>query len=322
MTLIVELMESVGLGRNEISRIIETAPARYKVYPIAKRNGGERIIAQPSRELKAIQRFVLDTKLVLFQSHPNATAYERDSGIAKNAEIHRQSDVILKLDFRNFFNSIRVKDWTLFIKNCQQNDILGDDIASYSKILFWGEFPRSRVPRCLSIGAPTSPRVSNILMYDFDVALSEFAAGAGLKYTRYADDITVSGASVDEALQFERHVQKYVRSLKSPRLELNDEKRGLYTKSQRRMVTGLVVTPDQRISIGRDRKRRISSLVHRSSLEQLDVEQKSLLKGLLGFSIAAEPQFVERLRKKYGDDVVNAALKFHAPKRRVAEPDE
>jgi hypothetical protein len=59
MSLVIELIEAIGLSGNDIERVIHTAPARYKVYPIEKRSGGHRIIAQPSRELKAIQRYIL-----------------------------------------------------------------------------------------------------------------------------------------------------------------------------------------------------------------------------------------------------------------------
>lgn len=321
MTLIVELTESIGLSRSEITQIINTAPARYKVYPIKKRDGGERIIAQPSRELKAIQRYVLNEKLKYFPSHGAAMAYEDGRSIAENARAHRLSEFILKLDFKNFFPSLKTKDWANFIQRHPQEAIGADELPLYSKILFWGILSRSTVPRCLSIGAPTSPRISNILMYDFDVFLSEIALQQGLVYTRYADDITVSGASSDDILKFERQLSKYVRSMKSPKLELNDLKRGFYNKSQRRMVTGLILTPDEKISIGRDRKRKISSLLHRSTLNQLDAEQRSVLKGLLGFCIAAEPSFVDRLRIKYGDEAVNSAMRFHAPSRKDMKRD-
>jgi hypothetical protein len=36
---------------------------------------------------------------------------------------------------------------------------------------------------------------------------------------------------------------------------------------------------------------------------------------MLGFSLANEPLFVERLRVKYGDEAVNLALTYYAPKR-------
>jgi RNA-directed DNA polymerase len=68
MSIIDELVEHFGLGNSDLARIIETAPARYKVYQIPKRRGGMRTIAQPSRDLKSIQRFIVDTKLAALPS--------------------------------------------------------------------------------------------------------------------------------------------------------------------------------------------------------------------------------------------------------------
>ncbi|WP_411970672.1 reverse transcriptase domain-containing protein [Mesorhizobium sp. CA14] len=186
---------------------------------------------------------------------------------------------------------------------------------------YFGEKKRSTVARCLSIGAPTSPKVSNILLYDFDAAMSEKANSLGISYTRYADDITISGNRSDEILLLEKEAKSIIRRMAHPKLTFNDAKRGIYARGRRQMVTGLIVTPQAVVSIGRERKRAISSLLHRSSLGQLDSDRRSLLKGLLGFCAANEPDFIGRLRNKYGNDAVAAAMKFHAPKRaRVQAP--
>jgi hypothetical protein len=193
------------------------------------------------------------------------------------------------LDFKDFFPPIKVRDWEKSITSSDLRVIDPSEVRLYSKLLFWGEKRRSTVARCLSIGAPTSPKISNILMYDFDVFLSAKAHSLGVSYTRYADDITISGERSDQVELLEKEAMQLVRRMKSPKLTFNDKKRGLYTKGQRRMVTGLIITPQKEVSIGRQRKRKISALLHRSSLAQLDVDQRSLLKGLLGSAQLPSP---------------------------------
>jgi hypothetical protein len=56
-------------------------------------------------------------------------------------------------------------------------------------------------------------------------------------------------------------------------------------------------------------------MLHRSSKELLDQIERSRLKGLLGFCVANEPNFLGRMRQKYGDHVIDSALRFHASKR-------
>jgi hypothetical protein len=110
MSLIHELVVNFRISPSDLLRIISTAPARYKHYTIPKRRGGVRIIAQPSREVKAIQRYTLDNKLSTLPVHPAATGYIKGQNIFLNAEHHKDSRVILKLDFIDFFPSIKVRE--------------------------------------------------------------------------------------------------------------------------------------------------------------------------------------------------------------------
>lgn len=313
MNLLQELSLATGLPVPELERIIETAPRRYKVYYIPKKRGGWRQIAHPAQELKALQRVLHERYLRKFAVHSAAMAYVRGRNIGENAEYHTAGNVFLKLDFETFFTSIKVGDWTKFLAKHGAGIFAPEDVAMATKILFWGD--GSARPKCLSIGAPTSPILSNILLHELDTILALQARQRRVRYTRYADDITISGRTFDEVLAFERIVRHEVAQLRSPKLKFNVQKRGIYGKGQRRMVTGLVVTPEGKVSIGRERKRMISSLLHRFSLGQLNPEQLGLLKGMLGFTIANEPAFINRMRAKYGERVVDGALRVYIPRR-------
>jgi RNA-directed DNA polymerase len=313
MSIIDELVEHFGISSSDLMKIIETAPARYKVYQIPKRHGGMRTIAQPARDLKSIQRFIVDTKLASLPVHPSATGYILGKNILDNAKPHLEGRVLLKLDFQNFFPSITVQDWSNFVKSNKACKPMRSDLMLYSNILFWGM--RSVVPKCLSIGAPSSPILSNILMYDLDANLSATADKLRVTYTRYADDITISGESLEKVRAFERAARKIMRATRSPKLKFNEEKCGVYLRGQRRMVTGLILTPTKQISIGRERKRLISAMLHHVLVNRSSVEEMGRLKGLLGFCLANEPSFVSRMREKYGSAVLDSALRFRVPER-------
>lgn len=314
LQLLDELAMALGSGKRDLLHIIATAPKRYKVYNIPKRRGGTRTIAQPAREVKSIQRALLNQLLSKFAIHPAATGYVQGTNIAHNAMMHSQNRAIMKLDFRNFFPSIRVEDWEHYARKINIG-LSEEDIRLCSYILFWSSMKNSSVPRCLSIGAPTSPLISNIIMFGIDTTLDQKAKALGVVYTRYADDITVSGDSVELLREFEHFARLTVRATDSPRLQFNDDKRGIYTTGQRRMVTGLVLTPDKKVSIGRERKRLISAMLHKSTLNALDQEGTAKLKGLLGFCISTEASFVSRLREKYGDIAVDKVLQYQIPRK-------
>lgn len=312
MSLMDEIMVMTGLGSSELLRILASAPARYKVYAIPKRKGGQRIIAQPSRELKLLQRFVIERLLNRYPVHPSAAAYVKDKNIRENADAHVRNRIVLKLDFQDFFPSIKVSDWRrFFLQNPLDVDV--KDLNLLTHILFWGR--GTNRPQCLSIGAPSSPILSNILLFTLDDQIHKLTATQHIAYTRYADDITLSASSYEALLPIEAEIRRIVARLKSPRLVFNDQKRGLYSKGQKRMVTGLILTPETKISIGRSRKRMISSLIHKYTLNALSIEQIGTVKGCLGFALANEPTFVESMRRKYGSEIVTRILRTHIPKR-------
>jgi hypothetical protein len=271
------------------------------------------MIAQPSREVKILQWFLIEHFLEALPVHRSAMGYVHGRNIRDNAREHQSNDAILKLDFIDFFHSITPTDWATYVRKNRREWNTREYLPIMTNILFWGR--GGDIPTCLSIGAPSSPALSNILMCELDVRLFEEAVRRRLSYTRYADDITVSGQSIDALIDFEKFVRKSIVACKSPRLRFNDEKRGIFTKGQRRLVTGLIVTPAGGISIGRQRKRMISSLLHRLTLDNLDISERGLLKGMLGFAIANEPEFVGRLRQKYGNDVVKRALTTELPRK-------
>lgn len=313
MSLLHELTVATGFAAPDLVRIIASAPKRYKVYGIPKKHGGTRIIAQPSRELKVLQRFLLKQYLSKYPIHPAAMAYVIGRNIFENAERHSKSSVFLKMDFQDFFPSIKASDWRRFLKEDRHSVFASDEISIVTRILFWGS--GSSEPKCLSIGAPTSPILSNILLFDLDTNISNLADQSGVCYTRYADDITISAHSMDSVLTFEKQLRREIDQLRFPKLKFNQKKRGIYHKGQRRMVTGLVVTPAGQISIGRERKRFISVLLHKFSIGELSIERTGILKGLLGFTIANEPAFVDRMRLKYGDQIINGVLTTYIPSR-------
>ncbi len=305
--LIDEIQTGLAISRHELLLIIATAPKRYKVYQIDERNGQKRTIAQPARELKAIQYYLLENFLNKMPVHDIATAYVKGKNIKHNADFHRKSGFILKLDFVNFFNSIVPRDFDRVLR-VNNMTLSSQDRSMLKNTLFWGQ--KTRTPVCLSIGAPTSPALSNIIMYDIDVFVANLAVQLDARVTRYADDITVSADSMDQLLRFERNFAHHLSRTSSPKLKLNDDKRGIYSRGERRMVTGLVVTPDQKISIGRARKREISTLIHTTSLGQLLPEEILYLKGYLAFANSIEPEFQSSMKRKYGLELITFIMSY------------
>ncbi len=302
------LTEAMPLSQEELLKLIRSSPMRYKVYLIAKRMPGQfRTIAQPAREVKALQHWVMSHFLVQFPVDPAATAYRIGMNITDNARPHVNSRFLLKLDFKDFFPSIHGTDFKRFLaKNAPS--VTSDDAELLTRILFWR--PKGTRQLCLAIGAPSSPLLSNILLADFDRQVARFCSKWRITYTRYADDLSFSAQTSALLARAEEMVTALCRRTRSPLLTLNQEKTVRVSKKRLRRVTGLVLTNEGHISLGRDTKRDIRATVHHFLTGKLTREETLSLRGTLAYVKSVEPEFLNRLRTKYGFQIIRRIQTF------------
>jgi RNA-directed DNA polymerase len=306
--LLTQLSLAALLSRRELMTLLSSAPYRYKVYQIEKRVRGQfRTIAQPAREVKTLQYWVMKHVLSSFEIHEAATAYRQGLSIAHNARPHAANRFLLKMDFRDFFPSLKARDFRTFLKR-QQSTFDADEIGALCSILFWVPKDKLVPDLCLSIGAPSSPMLSNILMFDFDHRIAGICRKRGVAYTRYADDLSFSSARSEDLAVAEKAVMDFCERVKSPLLVVNQAKTVRVSRAKSRRVTGLVLSNDRKVSLGRETKRRIRAWMHHFATGRLEPEEIIKLRGMLAFVNSVESTFMRRLRRKYGDDTVARCL--------------
>ncbi|MBZ8144151.1 hypothetical protein CLD22_30745 [Rubrivivax gelatinosus] len=149
----------------------------------------------------------------------------------------------------------------------------------------------------LCIGAPSSPLLSNSVMFDFDRRLMDFAAHDQITYTRYADDLSLSARTSGALNAYPKLVAELTESLEYPKLALNTKKTVFASRAGRRIITGVTLTSDHQISIGRARKREIRAMHHRMTMDQLNLDEQKRLAGLISFAEDIEPGFSAWLTK-------------------------
>jgi RNA-directed DNA polymerase len=133
-----------------------------------------------------------------------------------------------------------------------------------------------------------------------------------ITYTRYADDMFFSTLAPNILGEIPDLVATTLKTLKYPgSLQVNASKTRHSSLKRRRRVTGLVVSTQGTISIGRRLKRRTRSLVH--NFNSLDGLEKSRLSGWLAYIRDVEPAFFNRLVVKYGKRVALAARMTNKP---------
>lgn len=306
--LIQALQEATGLSEAQIHRLIARSPHAYKVYTIPKKSGGTRTIAQPAKETKFLQRWLIQHVFGALPQHESATAYKINASIKNNASAHKENPYLSKFDFENFFPSIKESDLIQHFTKYLVDQFNESDIQIIARLCCMSS--KGSKERQLSIGAPSSPLLSNSLMFDFDTQIATWCIDNEFVYTRYADDLTFSTHRKDRASELEAEIRRIIATLVYPKIRLNRKKTIHLSKKYQRRVTGIIINNDDQLSIGRQRKREISALIHRHSLNMLTSEDTFHLQGLLGFAKDIEPAFVISMRKKYGSEIIDSIFRI------------
>lgn len=216
----------------------------YRRFYLPKKGGGHRCIDSPARNLKEMQRWILDQILAKIPVHNQAMAYRSGLGIKDNAREHLGKSRVLRLDISNFFPSITFKMVYRVLAGAGYSrpvTTLLSRLCAYG-----GSLPQ---------GAPSSPALSNLVFLPIDRRLAGYAAKKGLSYSRYADDLIFSGDFDPKAtICFCRRV------LAEYGFTLNESKLRVMRPHQRQTVTGLVV--NERLNVSRKLRRQIIQQAH------------------------------------------------------------
>ncbi|WP_100657047.1 retron St85 family RNA-directed DNA polymerase [Alteromonas flava] len=306
MSIFDSIVDSLCTSPEHLRNFAATSPYRYKVYDIPKRSGsGKRKIAHPAKQLKYIQRLAVHELEKFFTPHESAFAYVKGKSIRDNAKVHVRNEYLLKMDFKDFFPSITPE---LFFAQVEKlgTTFCDEDKVFLSNILFYKLRSYSKLR--LSIGAPSSPFVSNIVMREFDIKISEFCKTKSIAYSRYADDLCFSTNISGLLFELPKLVTKTLKSNGYAELKMNRSKTVYSSKGHNRHVTGVTLSNDEKLSVGRSKKRETIARVHHYLNGRLTPEQVESLQGYLSFVFHIEPEFKIRLHKKYGNEAIEMLL--------------
>ncbi len=296
MNLAREIARSLQLPELYVLAVARSASHRYKVFTIRKADGkSDRVIEQPSKSLKLLQKWIARRIFAQLPTHPAAHAYIEGRSIATNAAVHRESRYISRLDFKDFFPSLTSGDIGSLVRSAQVS--VGDSVLDDEDIHVVCQLV-CRFGR-LAIGAPCSPAISNKLLFDIDTRLARVADSSNALYTRYADDLYFSSSRADVLFNLCKEAQKVIVNTPSPKLTINASKTYHASRKRRMVVTALRITPDAKVSVGRELKRKIRAVAHKAQTNQLAANDLAWLQGMLAYVFSIEPEYAHRIRSKY-----------------------
>ncbi len=240
-------------GRNRLHPKGPLRTYRYRWIPRAA--GPPRILEIPKARLKEIQRIILAEILNAVPAHPAAHGFRPGHSIVTNAAMHCGKAVVLRFDLTDFFPSVTSARIFRIFRTLgyppRVAQLLTGFCTTRLPAAVWEGRPGARdgadfdlrqrlISRHLPQGAPTSPALANLAAHRLDRRLSGLARAAGAEYTRYADDLTFSGAA--SLARGHIRFQAQVAAIASEEgFTLNHRKTRLMRAGNRQRVTGVIV---------------------------------------------------------------------------------
>lgn len=251
-----DLSERLGVSIADLTQ----CPLDYRPIRIPKRNGKTRLLHEPNATLKTIQRTLLRRLLKKLNVHPAVTGFEPGFSIVHNALPHVGKEAVVRMDIRGFFPATTSQRMHTYFRAIGWDRHAADLLTKLCT--HKGHLPQ---------GAPTSPRLSNLVNFLLDAKLAGVARRFGGDYTRYADDLTFSFQVLQQELGTPPYsTMEYVptmilgmtsRILADFGYRLNKRKTRIATKHNRQIVTGLTV--NTRANLPRKTRRWLRAVEHR-----------------------------------------------------------
>ena len=241
-----ELLQYADLGNK----------SRYYQFLIPKkRNGQFRQICAPTDRLKEILRAVNCLLSYNFSPKLYVTGFAKHTSVVVNASIHIQQPYVFNVDLSDFFGSISL---SMVIDRLRKFPYCySSEVASVIARLSCISTQESSVS--LAQGSPASPIISNLVCEELDAQLYDLSARYGVRYSRYADDISFSGSENIFKLQKPFYLE-LDRIISSHHFRINLNKVRLLPSSFRQVVTGLVV--NEKINVSRAYIKDIRNLLY------------------------------------------------------------
>jgi len=238
-----ELCTLLGCDGCIFEKIVSNPKLHYTYMTVPKRDNTTREIRPPNFFLKAVQRRLLKHFYRHLRMPPYLHGGLPKRSIVTHAQMHVGQYMVATFDIRDFYP-------------CTARDHI-------EPVLFEAGFRGQALSAVVSLvllddglpqGAPTSGLLANLGFIPADRLIMRLCRRHLLRYTRFVDDLAISGAS---------DVQRWLGGIKqivaSFGFRLAEDKTRFYRKSERQIVTGLVVNDKLRPTkeFIRELKRRI-----------------------------------------------------------------
>lgn len=303
MALLDKISEDLQVPQTILAEALLDSRRLVRHIYIPKKGNRFRVVYQPSKKLKIIQYWLMHNVFPSMQVHQCATAYVKGASIKNNAQRHKKNKYFLKVDFKDFFPSITFCDLLPLLDQWRKNISHGWQLNAKAKniIRLACFYKQDR----LAIGYPTSPIISNIVMFKFDVMVTDFLESHQQRigqavYTRYADDLTFSTNIKNSCKFIYNGIAQIVKEMQTPKLAINKDKtRFVSAPGGSAVITGIRICHDGHLTLHRKYKDKVRLLLSLYEKGRLKIQDIPKLIGHLTYIQWADPVYYTKLQEKY-----------------------
>lgn len=231
----------------------------YRSYKI-KVGRKVRRVDSPRRLLKRIQYELLSILEKLYEPPATVHGFTKNRSFLTNAKEHLGATHTLSIDIKDFFPSITKRHLTSSLKKIGVTMPEADFRVLTNLCLYQGKLPQ---------GSPVSPIISNIVFHSIDHLLQEYCEDNNFKYTRYADDISISSSTTSPIAAL-RYI-KY--RLYHYNFTVNKQKTKLANRHIRQEITGTVINSGA-VNMPRRWRKNARALFHNCTQSPIKNRQK------------------------------------------------
>ena len=289
----------------------------YRYAAVPRRSGLPRLIEAPKMRLKEVQHWILREVLNHVPVHAAAQGFTRGRSVIDHARLHTGRRVLLRLDLADFFASVSAgrvfgifqtlgyhSDVAHTLTGLTTNAVPGHvwnvvRAASSAPVPATFHLGRALATPHLPQGAPTSPALANLAAFRLDRRLAGLAAAAGLRYSRYADDLAFSGSRLPRG---GRDLEALVATIvRDEGFALNAGKSVLRTRAARQTVCGIVVNATPNVS--RAEYDRLKAILHNAARDGAAAQgltgRAAELQGRIAWVASLNPGRGAKLRRRF-----------------------
>lgn len=228
-------------------------------------NGKPRLIEAPSQELKDIQSKLKDCLHLCDFPDFVFSGVKRKTYI-ENAVTHKNCKYLFKADISAFFPNISRNAVYSFFKNDLMTspdvakiltDICTVDISESIKndetVSSFVDYKKIRQMKHLCTGSPASQLLSYLANRKMFDDLKTIAVNNNYTFTVYVDDVFFSSKKpISRSIQ-----NKILKTIKKYGYNISKDKVTYYMSKENKEVTGVIITPDNRIIVTNKLKRKL-----------------------------------------------------------------